>query len=126
MLPVEKIPPDNHLYRRVPNDCYDALSGMCTEGAFLLRKEINEEYLSVDWAERADINVSCIDPKTKMKLKVAELGVQGVLDLGLAVDYKPSKRNPAHSSISGDDLFDDVLGFMKASALVGISTMRFP
>ncbi len=121
MLTVEKIPPDNHLYRRSPEECYDASSNSFTEGAFLLRLEINETYLSVDWAERADINVSCVDPKTKKELPIAKLNVQDTLDLKLKVEHKPSKRNRAHSGIFGDDLFDEVLRFIKASELAGIS-----
>ena len=125
MLPIENIPPDNHLYRKVPDNCYDISSGLCTEGAFLLRKEIKEKYLSVDWAERTSIKTSSFDPKTKKHLKIAELKVQDTLDLGLFVEHKPSK-NPAHSGIFGDALFDDVLSFIKASELVGISTMSNP
>lgn len=124
MLSVDKIPPDNHLYRRVHEDCYDAPSGTCTEGAFLLR--VKEPYLSVDWAERSDINISCIDYKTKQKLKIAELVVQDTLNLGLSVDHKPTKHNLAHSSISGEDLFDEVLKVIRASELAERSTMRFP
>lgn len=126
MLRVDKIPQDDHLYRRVSEDCYDAPSGKCTEGAFLLREKIKEKYLSVDWAERTNINTSCIDSRTKQKLKIAELVVQDPLNLGLSVDHKPSKHNLAHSSISGQDLFDEVLKVIRASELAEKSTIRFP
>ena len=126
MLIVVKIPPDNHLYRRVSDECFDAPSGKCTEGAFLLRLDRGETDLSVDWAERGNIHISCVDYRTKKKFKIAELLVQVPLDLGLAVDYTPRKHNTAHTSISGKDLFDEVERFIKASELADKSVMRFP
>ena len=87
---------------------------------------MKETYLSVDWAERTDINTSCVDSKTKQKLKIAELVVQYPLNLGLSVEHKPSKSNLAHSGISGQDLFDEVLKVVRASELAEKSTIRFP
>ena len=126
MHSVEDIPSDNHLYRRVPEDCYDPSSGKCTEGAFLLREKINEHYLSVDWAEKTNINKSCVNPINKQKFKIAELLVQDPLDLKLSVDHIPTKHNYAHSGISGKDLFDEVLRFIRASELAEKGIMRFP
>ncbi len=124
MLTIKTIPPNNHLFRRVSDEYYDASSGKCAEGAFLLR--IKENDLSVDWAEEGDINISCIDFISKKRFKIAELLVQTPLDLKLDVKHTPRKHNTAHASITGKDLFDDVLRMIIASELAEKCTMRFP
>lgn len=119
---VYEIPSQDHLYRRVTDECFDPVSKKCTEGAFLLRPIDN--YLSVDWAERTNLKKSSCCPTTKKIFKITELSVEDPKNLGLAVEHKPTNRNKAHSGISGDALFDDVEKIIVASLLAEKSTMQ--
>ncbi len=124
---VEKIPNDNHLHRRVSSVNYDSRTGKCTEGTYLLRIRDNkkEEYLSVDWAERAKLEISRRDPNNPGRIfKIAELVVEEPLKLGLAVDHIPTSKNLAHAGISGKDLFDEVASLKIAAQLAEKSIMR--
>jgi len=121
MTSKEFIPDDNNVHRRVNDRCYDALSGRCTEGAFLLRPK--EEYLSVNWAERTDLKTSATDNNSGKIFKVAELVVKEPRAIGLGVEHIPTVNNPAHAGITGISLQDDVQKIIVASKLAEKSKM---
>ncbi len=121
---IEQIPENDHLYRRVHHKCYDPISGKCTEGAFLLKLDRQEQYLSVDWAERTTLEVSCLDPNTKKKFKIAEIRAGYPRELGLTVEHKPSLKHIAHAGILGKALHDDVQRIIIASQLAEKSIVR--
>ena len=102
----EIIPDDNNLHRRIHDKCYDALSGKCTEGAFLLREK--EDYLSANWAEKTDLKTSAIDLNSGKVFKVVGVEVKIPRNLQLSVEHMPSQNNFSHSGVLGDSLHDDV------------------
>ena len=121
MTTKEFIPDDNNLHRRVNDRCYDALAGKCTEGAFLLRSK--EEYLSVNWAERTDLQTTTTNPNSGKVFKLAELVVKEPRAIDLNVEHIPTINNFAHAGIKGVSLHDDVQKIIVASKLAEKSKM---
>lgn len=100
----ENIPSDDELFRRTLPYLYNKRTRQFAPGAYTLRRDMGETYLSVDWEKFSTPEKSSIS--NKKKYCVAGLYARVPRGEGLQVNHSPSKRNKAHSAIAGEKLLD--------------------
>lgn len=102
----EFIPDEDDLYRRVPKDQYDEKMGKVSSGAFMLREDKNEKALSVNWSKWTTPEESSVCPITGNRYYLGALYAEVPRHQGLEVIHAPSRKNRAHSLITGQRLID--------------------
>lgn len=100
----EFIPDESNLYRRIPPNQYNEKKGKFSAPAFILRK--NEEGLSLNWSKYSTPQKTAKCPRTGKKFYVGALYAKVPRQQELDVIHEPGKKNPSHSLIIGQKLFD--------------------
>jgi len=114
---IEKIPDESDLYRRFPKKQYDEKKGKVSFGAFMLRRHLNEEALSVDWSNWSTPEKSSVDSNTGRRYYLGALYAKVPRHQGLKVIHAPSRDNRAHSKIAGQRLIDESSRLLVADIL---------
>jgi hypothetical protein len=109
------IPDADSLYRRIPPEYYDKRKNRILPPAFRLRQRqrIKEKGLSVNWEKYSSPAKTAKDPKSSRKFFVGAIRAKIPRNEYLEVNHKPTK-NPAHSLIEGERLFNDKLSVSDA------------
>ena len=102
----EFIPDEDDLYRRVPKDQYNEKTGKISSGAFMLREDKNEKALSFNWSKYSTPEESSMCPITANRYYLGALYAKVPRDEQLEVVHAPSKKNRAHSRITGQRLIE--------------------
>ena len=116
MRKAEIIPDDSLLFRRIRRLLFNPKTRKFTEPAFMIRPGI-EKGLSVNWDKYATAEQTSYDRRTKEKYCVGSIVANVPRTLNLDVVHTPSKKNRAHSTICGNDLFDDLKRYQIAGYL---------
>ncbi len=113
----EYIPDYDFLFRRSSCETFDKKGFRFTAPTFMVRKDRGEKAISTNWSKYSTPEQTSICPITNKQYLVGKFQADIPRNIKLTVNHAPSKFNFAHSTISGEQLLNDLKAYEVAAYL---------